>query len=42
MAQASMPVTNLAGDLCRLGGEGGERPLDGDAGLLLGGVSPRR
>lgn len=32
----------LTGDLSRLGGEDGERPLDGDGGLLLGGVSPRR
>lgn len=33
----------LGGDLYRLGGgEDGERPLDGDAGLRLGGVSPRR
>lgn len=34
----------LGGDLYRLGGGGedGERPLDGDAGLRLGGVSPRR
>lgn len=33
----------LGGDLYRLGGgEVGERPLDGDAGLRLGGVSPRR
>lgn len=36
-------TTNLGGDLFRLGGgEDGERPLDGDAGLRLGGVSPRR
>lgn len=32
---------NLGGDLLRLGGDG-ERPLPGDVGLLLGGVSPRR
>lgn len=33
----------LGGDLNRLGGEEGERPLGGDAGLLLGGgESPRR
>jgi len=31
---------NLAGDLRRLGGGDGERPLPGDTGLLLGGVSP--
>lgn len=31
----------LAGDLRRLGGDG-ERPLPGDTGLLLGGVSPPR
>lgn len=32
----------LKGDLYLLGGEEGERPLAGDAGLRLGGVSPRR
>lgn len=32
----------LAGDLCRRGGEDGERPLGGEAGRRLGGVSPRR
>lgn len=32
---------NLAGDLMRLGGDG-ERPLPGDTGRLLGGVSPPR
>lgn len=32
----------LAGDLYRLGGEEGERPLGEEAGLRLGGVSPRR
>lgn len=32
----------LTGDLFLLGGEEGERPRTGDAGLLLGGVSPRR
>lgn len=36
-------TANLGGDLYRLGGgEDGERPLDGEAGLRLGGVSPRR
>lgn len=40
--ESSTILTNLAGDLCRLGGDDGERPLTGDAGLLLGGVSPRR
>lgn len=32
----------LRGDLCRLGRDNGSRTLPGDAGLLLGGVSPRR
>lgn len=37
-------TANLGGgDLCRLGGgEDGERPLNGDPALRLGGVSPRR
>ena len=32
----------LGGGDLRLGGGDGERPLPGDAALLLGGVSPRR
>lgn len=35
-------MANLGGDLCRLGKGDGERPLIGDAGLLLGGESRRK